>query len=60
MTVPVVSVTAGDSVTLGLVASLSRPGRSFTGAVSVEVGPKQVELLHELVPTTPPLIGRAA
>jgi putative ABC transport system substrate-binding protein len=36
-----------------LVASLSRPGGNLTGAsiLNVELGPKQLELLHEVVPT---------
>jgi len=52
-TVPIVFVTAGDPVALGLVASLSRPGGNLTGVatLTVELGPKQLEVLRELVPT---------
>jgi putative tryptophan/tyrosine transport system substrate-binding protein len=52
-TIPVVFEMASDPIRFGVVASLGRPGGNFTGVTSlnVEVGPKRLELLRELIPT---------
>jgi ABC-type uncharacterized transport system substrate-binding protein len=53
-TIPVVFQFAGDPVEIGVVASLNRPGGNLTGITSlnVEIAPKQIEMIHDVVPAT--------
>jgi putative ABC transport system substrate-binding protein len=52
-TIPIVFEVGVDPAEMGLITSLSRPGGNITGVanLNVELGPKKLELLHELVPT---------
>jgi putative ABC transport system substrate-binding protein len=51
-TIPIVFIIGFDPVEVGLVTSLSRPDSSPAWAILTNtLAPKQLELLHELVPT---------
>ena len=51
-TIPIVFLTSVDPVEMKLIASLNRPGGNLTGVtvLGVEIGPKQLQLLHEVIP----------
>ena len=52
-TIPIVFEAGVDPVTTGLVTRLDRPSGNVTGVtnLNVEIGPKRLELLHELLPS---------
>jgi putative tryptophan/tyrosine transport system substrate-binding protein len=56
-TIPIVMTGSEDSVALGHIASLARPGGNITGLSLqlIELTPKRLELLKQLVPTAAPV-----
>jgi len=50
-TIPIVFTAGFDPIELGLVTNLKQPGGNITGVsiLNVELGPKRLEFLHELV-----------
>jgi putative tryptophan/tyrosine transport system substrate-binding protein len=57
-TIPIVFLSGADPVKLGLVESLRRPGRNLSGVnvLLSLVGPKRLEVLHEVVPTVSTIV----
>ena len=51
-TIPIVFEMGADPVAIGLVGNLNRPGGNLTGvsSLNVQVTPKRLEILHEVVP----------
>ena len=51
--IPIVMVHAGNPIGAGLIKSLARPGGNVTGTTSMlpDLGSKQIELLHQVVPS---------
>jgi putative tryptophan/tyrosine transport system substrate-binding protein len=51
-TIPIVFVSGGDAVQMGIVDALNRPGGNITGVIAYqrEFAPKRLELLDQLLP----------
>lgn len=50
--IPIISIATGDPLRAGLVHSLAQPGGNLTGntMMGVDLGPKRLQLLRELIP----------
>ena len=51
-TIPIVFEMGADPIAIGLIGNLNRPGGNLTGvsSLNVQVTPKRLEILHEVVP----------
>src|SRR5262249_29529338 len=51
-TIPIIFRTGGDLLNLGVVTQFNKPGGNITGIndINVELGPKRLGLLHDLLP----------
>src|SRR5499433_3389779 len=51
-TIPIVFEMGADPVAIGLIGNMNRPGGNLTGvsSLNVQVTPKRLEILHEVVP----------
>src|SRR5215831_12348514 len=58
-TTPIVFLTGTDPVEIGLVESFSRPSGNLTGIYNLitGLGPKHLDLLHELLPTASMIVA---
>src|SRR6516225_10264379 len=58
-TIPIVFLTGVDPIEIGLVESFSRPSGNLTGIYNLVagLGPKHLELLHELLPTASMIVS---
>src|SRR5215467_8204106 len=58
-TTPIVFLTGTDPVEIGLVESFSRPSGNLTGIYNLiaGLGPKHLEILHELLPTVSTIVS---
>jgi putative tryptophan/tyrosine transport system substrate-binding protein len=56
---PIVFLTGTDPVEIGLVQSFSRPSGNLTGVYNLiaDLGPKHLDLLHELLPTASMIVA---
>ena len=54
-TIPIVMTSPGDSVAMGLVKSLARPGGNITGNSGIDLSAKRLELLLAMAPNASPV-----